>query len=351
MDVNPSSLQTKEIWLVELLLGIIALLLANWGIKRLIKYLRQRSLSSSERRERSDKVLLLPIQLIFWIVGITFALDLISARFGLTSFAKYIPIIRKVGIVACLAWLLLRWKKEFFQIFQAKSLGRRRIDAGMMHALGRVVSIAIVILAALIVLQLIGINVGPLLAFGGIGAAAIGFAAKDVISNFFGGFMLHVTRTFTIGDWIFLPERNTEGSVEEMGWYLTCIRDKEKRPVYIPNAAFAETYVINCSRMSHRRIEETIHIRFEDFAKIKPLVEELKKVLSSHSRVDAHLPIIVYFSHVDTYSLDISIDIYTLETRYDQFLILKQEILLLVHGTVSAQGAEIPYPTEVIVSR
>ena len=55
-----------------------------------------------------------------------------------------------------------------------------------------------------------------------------------MISNFFGGFMIYVTHSFGIGDWINLPDHNVEGYVEEIGWYTTRIRTFEKRPIYVP---------------------------------------------------------------------------------------------------------------------
>ena len=81
-------------------------------------------------------------------------------------------------------------------------------------------------------------HIAPLLAFGSIGAASLGFAGKDVIANFCSGLMLHITRPFVIGDEIMLPEKNLEGNIEEIGWFKTSIRDKEKRAVYLPNNFF-----------------------------------------------------------------------------------------------------------------
>jgi MscS family membrane protein len=342
-----------EIWIIELVLGILALFLANYGFKRIMRHIRQRSLPTAhDWKEKVDQIFSLPVQAILWIVGITYTIDLVSKRFGLVFLSEFFPPLRKAAIALCLAWILLRWKNELLQMIHAKSLkGNKRIDLSMIQVVGRIASIFIVVLTAMIVLQMFGMNMVPLIAFGGIGAAAIGFAAKDVIGNFFGGFMLYITRPFTTGDFIILSDQKIEGYVEEIGWYLTSIRDKEKRPVYLPNAAFAKSFVINSSRMSHRRIEEKIGIRYDDFSKVKSIVEEMRKTISSHPQIDTGLPVLVFFNKFEEYSLDILVDAYTTVTKWEEYLAVKQEILIKLQEILFTQGAEMAYPTEVCLSR
>jgi len=58
------------------------------------------------------------------------------------------------------------------------------------------------ITGALVILQTLGYSVSGVLAFGGIGGIAVGFAAKDLLANFFGGLMLYMDRPFVVGDWV-----------------------------------------------------------------------------------------------------------------------------------------------------
>ncbi len=258
----------------------------------------------------------------------------------------------KVGIaivICCLAWVLIRWKAKAQELLILKGQqGNKAIDISMVHMAGRILTIAIIVLTALIVLQVLGINVVPLVAFGGIGAAALGFAAKDVIANFFGGLMLYTTKPFYVGDLIIVPDHNIEGQVEEIGWYLTSIRDKQKRPVYLPNAMFSTVQVINSSRMTHRRFDEKIGIRFEDFSKIKTLVGDIKKFLSAHSQIDTHYPVMVYFEDFGEYALSIYIEAYCLETELDAFMAIKQELLMRIYEIITQHGVEMPFPTSTI---
>ena len=58
------------------------------------------------------------------------------------------------------------------------------------------------------------------LAFGGIGGIAVGFAAKDLLP-IFSGLMVYLDRPFSVGDWVRSPEKNIEGTVEHIGWRTT----------------------------------------------------------------------------------------------------------------------------------
>jgi len=113
------------------------------------------------------------------------------------------------------------------------------IDKPSIDFLGKILTIIIVFISFLMILQIVGGDIMPLVAFGGIGAAAIGFAAKDVIANFFGGLMLFITRPFVNGDLIEMPSNNIIGHIETIGWYNTCIRELSKMAVYVPNSSFS----------------------------------------------------------------------------------------------------------------
>ncbi len=333
-------------WIVEILVAVALLFVVNYALKHFVKYLRRRSISTTrDWKEKIEQIIYPPVYVILWIIGLGYTFGIVGERFGWFPEPNYLVPARTALITLCFAWLLLRWKKEL-------QLSYKNVDPGISQILGRLSTIFILFLAVLIVLEVLGLNIMPLVAFGGVGAAAIGFAGKDVIANFFGGFMLYLTRPFTVGDQILLPSQQIEGHVEFIGWYLTSIRDKDKRPVYLPNAFFSTLLVINVSRMSHRRLEQKIGIRYEDISKIEEIVDKIRDMLNGHPEIDNHLPVIVAFGAFNAYSLDISIDAHCLATRLEEFSRVKQEILLRIYEIIMASGAEIPCPTtNVILSK
>ncbi len=241
--------------------------------------------------------------------------------------------------------LVLQGLNRLLKYFQKTMLAKGHIDQGMFQLLSKLVSMGVLVIALLLILQALGLNIIPLITFGGIGAAALGFAAKDVIANFCGGLMLHITRPFRIGDIILVPDLKLEGSVEEIGWYLTSVRDKDKRPVYLPNAIFSSQLVINASRMSHHHFLETILLRYEDAGRINPIVEGIRNLLASHPAIDNHLPLLVYFDAFQEYSLAIHVDAYISARPQEEYLAAKQDILLKIQEIILSQGAQIPFPT------
>jgi len=354
MDSTPDFSQSfwmRELWIMEIVIGILLFILANYGLKKGIKYLRRRlHFISHDWKDRLDQIIYLPLHFFLWVVAIIFVLDVIAHRFSLTAAQEFTTPVRAVALIICLTWIILRWKNEIQQVFIAKRQHRKGMDPGLVHALNRLSTIVILVIAALIILQVLGLNIMPLVAFGGIGAAAIGFAAKDVIANFFGGFMLYLNRPFMVGDFIILNDKKIEGHVEEIGWYLTAIRDKEKRPVYLPNSIFASQLVINASRMSHRRIREKVSVSYGDFSKLKQLIQDIHLFLKQHASIDINLPLLTFFEGYREFSLDIVIDAYCLETREDEFLKVKQDILFQIGSMIETHKATMPFPTMTILT-
>ena len=112
------------------------------------------------------------------------------------------------------------------------------MDYTTVDALSKLGRFSVVIIAALVILQTLGFSISGVLAFGGIGGIAMGFAAKDMLANFFGGLTIYLDRPFTVGEWIRSPDKAIEGTVEYIGWRHTRVRAFNKNPIYVPNALF-----------------------------------------------------------------------------------------------------------------
>jgi MscS family membrane protein len=331
----------NEFWIIKIVVATLLLTAINYTLKYSLKFLRRRLIAKhSSWKANLDQIVFLPLHSTLWIIGIAYVFEILGYRFNLWINPVALTNFRNASIIACLAWILLKWKQEI-----EKTLIDHAIDTQTVYIIGKIGSLIILILSGMIILQILGLDIVPLIAFGGIGAAAVGFAAKDVIANFCGGLMLYLTRPFTVGDWVVMPDRGIEGIIEQIGWYLTTVRDREKRPNYIPNSIFSQQLVVNSSRMSHRRIFEKIGVRYQDFEQVKPLVAALRAVIASHPRIDTHLPLHINFNGFTSCSLEIQIDVFTLATRYEEYLAVKQELLLSVYETLLAHGAEMPYPT------
>ena len=212
----------------------------------------------------------------------------------------------------------------------------------------RIIKIIVVVITVLIIMQELGLSISGLLAFGGVGGLIVGLAAKDLLSNFFGGMMIFFDRPFRVGEFIKSPDRNIEGIVEKIGWRLTVVRTFSKNVLYIPNTAFSSIIVENATRMSNRRINETIGIRYDDLSKMKSIINDVNTILSKNDKIDQSQKAKVYFKSFSASSCDFFIYAFTLTKDWEEFLSIKQDILLKVAEIIEKHDAEIAYPTTTV---
>ncbi len=289
-----------------------------------------------------------PLRWLIWIVGVSFAAEIAREETG-TALLKAGSVVRTIGVVGCLAWFLIRLIGNVEQTFVERA---RRGEAGMDHAtveaIAKLLRISVIITAALVALQSLGYSVSGVLAFGGIGGIAVGFAAKDLLANFFGAFMIYLDRPFVTGDWIYSPDKDIEGTVEYIGWRLTRIRRFDKRPIYVPNSVFTSIAVVNASRMTNRRIKCTVGIRYDDIGKMRAIVEDIEAMLEAHPDIDQRRTTFVSFVEFGPSSCDILVYTFTRTTRWVPFQKIRQDVLLRIAEIVASHGAEIAFPTRTV---
>jgi MscS family membrane protein len=225
---------------------------------------------------------------------------------------------------------------------------KQPMDYTTVNAVSKLSRAVVLITAVLIAMQSMGYSISGVLAFGGVGGIAVGFAAKDLLANFFGGFIIHLDRPFKVGDWVRSPDRNIEGTVEHIGWRLTTIRTFDKRPLYVPNAAFTTIAVENPSRMSNRRIYETIGIRYADVAQMATIVDDIRAMLQQHEDIESDETLIVNFLAFNASSLDIMVYCFTKTTQWVPFHEVKQDVLLKISDIIEGYGAEVAFPTRTL---
>lgn len=336
-------------WVVQAFLVVLICLIVNFFIRNMINRLHRRLEKTNNPWDNAlIDALRRPLSLLIWIAGIALAGEVALQATGNTLFEAVRPL-RDLGVVSVLALFLLRLARNAQAAYLIQT-GEKEgaIDATTLDALAKLVRISIMITAALVALQTLGISIAGVLAFGGIGGIAVGFAAKDLLANFFGGMMIYLDRPFVVGDWIRSPDKEIEGTVEAIGWRLTRIRTFDARPLYVPNAVFSTISVQNPSRMTHRRIYEVIGIRYEDADKMSEVVATVKKMLTEHPEIDTSRTMIVNFNSFAPSSLDFFIYTFTKTTNWVRFHEIKEDVLLKVIAIIRELGADIAFPTSTL---
>jgi MscS family membrane protein len=285
-----------------------------------------------------------PISLIIWAAGLYLAAEIIQEATGAVIFNAVGPL-RDTVIIGALAWFLVRLIKHGEQKLVE---GEKAVDPTTVDAIAKLLKVSVVITSLLVVLQTLGFSISGVLAFGGIGGVAVGFAAKDLLANFFGGLTIYLDRPFAVGDWIRSPDRDIEGTVEQIGWRLTLIRTFDKRPLYVPNSTFTTIAVENPSRMLNRRIYETIGIRYDDAGKMGTIVDKVKDMLTNHPEIDTRQTMIVNFNAFAPSSLDFFVYTFTKTTDWVYYHEVKQDVMLKIVDIIEKEGAECAFPTSTI---
>ncbi len=323
---------------VTLLICVIAHGLMSWARSRVGR-------TKSIWDDALIDALHIPMLVLIGLIGVALLVDIIRNETELAALQAIAPL-RDIGVVAVLAWFVLRLINAVERgVVAQHGDDPEPYDATTLNAVGKLLRLCVVVVAALAALQTLGFSIGGVLAFGGIGGIAIGFAAKDLLANFFGGLMLHLDRPFAVGDWVRSPDREIEGTVEDIGWRVTCVRNFDSRPLYIPNAFFTSIVVENVSRMERRRIYETIGIRYDDVACIKVIVSDITSMLQQHPHIDSSQTLMVNFSAFGPSSLDLFVYCFTDTTKGVEYYNIKQDVLLQIMRIVDAHGAEMAFPT------
>jgi MscS family membrane protein len=328
---------------------ILFVLIFNFIIKALLIKLRNRFSAQNHLWSWGFVVALpKPLNFLVWYIAAICTVDTISSGF-FDFHLMNIHALLDVGLVLFLGWFLLRLNKKICLAMMDKSRENLlEMTPGKLDLLSKLTTVCILFFTLFLLMEVTGRSVQTLIAFGGIGGLALAFASQQMISNFFGGLMIYITHPFTIGEWVNLPERKIEGHVEEIGWYLTRIRNFEKRPIYVPNSVFTQTIVITPSRMSHERFHNKIGLRYHAINVVKPIIDEIKLLLLNHPSIDQNLNVDVFFTGFGASTLDIDISAYIAKTKGIQFSALKQELFFKIADIVKQHGAELATPTNVV---
>ncbi len=332
-------------YILQTFIVIFIALLVDFAQRMVLKRLQTQALKTKNLWDDAIlDALRKPVSLIIWAMGIYLATQIIQAATQAVIF-NAMGALRDAVIIAALAWFLVQLIGHSERNILEK---KEDADKTTINAIGKLLRLSVVVTAVLVALQTLGFSISGVLAFGGIGGIAIGFAAKDLLANFFGGLMIYLDRPFAVGDWIRSPDRNIEGTVEKIGWRLTLIRTFDKRPLYVPNSIFTQIAVENPQRMLNRRIYETIGLRYDDASKVREIVRLVKDMLIHHPEIDTSQTMIVNFNKFASSSMDFFIYTFTKTTNWIHFHEVKQDVLLKIVDIIEQEGAEIAFPTSTI---
>jgi len=333
----------------EVFAVVLATLVGSYVARRLVLRLgRETGRTRTVADDALVAALAQPIRLLIWVIGLAFAAE-VALHETDSALAGVVDPARTIGVVVSLAYFAVRFIGEYQTRWVADRKSRgKQVDETAADAIAKLLRAATVITSVLVAMQSLGFSISGLLAFGGVGGLAVGLAAKDLLANLFGGLTVYLDRPFSVGDWIRSPDKELEGVVEQIGWRSTRIRTFSKRPLYVPNAVFTNIVLENPSRMTHRRIYETIGVRYDDMGKVGAILSDVKAWLSGSEHIDQDQALMVNLDEFGPSSANFFVYCLTRTTVWAEYHEVKQAVLLEISRIIEGHGAEIAFPTTTV---
>jgi MscS family membrane protein len=249
------------------------------------------------------------------------------------------------GVVAVIGfnWLLWRILREALRSVRQRAVLSGRMGTGSLMILGeRVLKVAIVVLALFIILGTLGFNLTTPLAGLGIGGIAVAFAAQKTLENLFGGVSLLGDEVIRVGDICRFGDRT--GTVEDITLRSTRIRTPERTELYIPNGTLATMNVENLSRRDKILFTSQLGLRYETSSdQLRYVLAEVRRLLYEHPKVEtdgARIRLIGF----DSSAITLEIFCYVLTRDGNEFLAIREDLLLRIMEMVAASGTGFGLP-------
>jgi len=205
------------------------------------------------------------------------------------------------------------------------------------------VQFVIIIVGILNVLQELEVNVTALIAGVSIGGLALALAAQDTVKNFIGSSMIFLDKPFQIGDYI--VGGSYEGTVEEVGFRTTRLRNVDKSVISVPNGNVANDTIVNLGLRPARRMQMTIGVLYSTPpVKIQKFLEGIRAILDTHPKT-SKTDYIVRLNSLGASSIDIFFRVYIFSPTIVNELEIREEVMFGIISLAEKVGVSFAFPS------
>jgi len=282
-------------------------------------------------------------------------LGLIPIVFGFYLITFYLPLEGSVDFFATTIVKML----VIFTIFSALAnlcgpllslLDNKWMTEAMVDWLRKTLAVLIWIIAAAMILDIWGIQVGPIIAGLGLFGVALALGAQDVFKNIFAGIFILSENRFQKGDRIRIGD-SLHGIVDNIGFRSTTVRLFDSSPVFVPNADLSDAQVVNHQMMEIRRLDWTINLTYST------KIDQLKSIcldIESYIKDKKNLPVdltkdnFVKVSELGASSIDLKLICHTDPVGFADFSDLKEKLIFKIIEAVESNGSDFAFPSQSI---
>jgi MscS family membrane protein len=253
------------------------------------------------------------------------------------------------GVVAVVGsnWLLWRVLRAVMRSVRQRAILSGRMGTSSLIILGeRMLKAGIFVLAIFAILGTLGFNLTTPLAGLGIGGIAVAFAAQKTLENLFGGVSILGDEVIRIGDTCRFGDR--VGTVEDISLRSTRIRTPDRTELFIPNGSLATMNVENLSRRDKILFTTKLGLRYETSPdQMRYVLAQVRRLLYEHPKVETEGARNRFIAFDDS-TLTLEIFSYVLTRDFNEFLAIREDILLRIMDILSASGTGLAFPSRTI---
>jgi len=306
---------------------------------------RWANLTETDIDDKIIKALQQPLMFLFFIIGLSFTVNWIS--FGSHTEVILIRIIKSL-IAFTIFWTGFRLVDPismFFDRLLARLAGP--VANEVKNYLLKFLKVFLFGSGIVAVLAQWGINPWPYFAGIGVLSLPFAFAAKDAVSNLFGGIkLILIDRAFSVGDWIEAPSIG-QGTVEQITLSTVKIRKFSKSLQSIPNGIIANAAITNWSRVSNRRVKMDIGLVYSTTSdQFEIILNNIRTYISEDDRVDHSVTEMVHLVAFNASSVDINLYYFTKTTDWLLWRKIVEEHMLAFMKIVDSAGSSFAFPSQ-----
>ena len=283
-----------------------------------------------------------------WLLAGTITHQALARYLGMPLLDRhYYFQITSVALILAATWISWRVVRWLLRRVRNRALARGHVGTGSLMLLGERLVKAVIFLAGVFaVLGSLGFNMTTALAGLGIGGLAIGFGAQKTIENLFGGVSVLGDEVIRVGDYCRFGDRT--GTVEDIGLRSTRIRTDDRTLVAIPNGTVATINVENFTRRDKILFKTNLSVRRETTADhLRWVLAEIRRLLYSHPKVEGKTSH-VRLTDVAGSSLNLEVWSYILTRDSDEFLAIREDLLLRIMDIIEQSGSGLALPSQTL---
>jgi MscS family membrane protein len=294
-----------------------------------------------------------PLSLFIWVYGVYIVLTPLFVHFQKPDGTNLVHTVAQkaadLGAVVALVWFIFKLVSVVdYQLKKWAASTDSSIDDVLAPLFGKTLRVFIIIIGGILIIQnLTGVKIGPLLASLGIGGIAVALAAKDSIANFFGTLTILFDKPFQVGERVVID--NYDGVVEDVGFRSTRIRTLTGHLVTIPNEKIVNSGLENIGKRPHIRWLTNITITYDTPPdRVEKAVSIIKEILDNHEGIHPDFPPRVYFNGFNDWSLNIMVIAWYHPANYWDMQDWLQRTCLEVLRRFNDAGIDFAFPSRTL---